>query len=155
MTSPETLKTDFWKALSASPFVMLELVGHPEGAAPMTAQLDEDAHGAIWFFTARNGHFAPMGEANVTFSSKGHDLFARFSGRLVEETSAAVKDRFWNNAIAAWFPEGKDSPNVLLMRMELGDALIWDASLGLVGTLKMLMGIQPEEKKDDKLETHL
>jgi general stress protein 26 len=155
MTSPETLRTDFWKALATSPFVMLELSGHPEGAAPMTAQLDEDADSAIWFFTARSGHFAPMGDASVTFTAKGHDLFARFAGWLVEEHDRAVKDRFWSNRIEAWFPGGKDSPEVLLMRMDLGEATIWSGEIGIVDAVRLMLGADVRGEAGQKLETHL
>jgi len=155
MTSPEPLKTAFWQALSESPFVMLELKDRPDGAAPMTAQLDPDADGAIWFFTARSGHFAPLGPAHATFVSKDHQLFARFAGHLVEETSAAVRERFWTSEVAAWFPGGETSPEVLLMRMELGAATIWGGDLGLVGSLKLMLGLDVQKKTGEKLDTHL
>ena len=155
MTSTQPLKTDFWKALAASPFVMLELVGQPDGAAPMTAQLDKDADSAIWFFTARSSHFAAMGDAQATFAAKDHQLFARFSGHLVEETSEAVKDRLWSNAIEAWFPNGKDAPEVLLMRMDLGHASIWGGNLDFMGTIKMMLGMEVRQDAPDKLDTHL
>lgn len=155
MPQDQALKTAFWQALSDSPFVMLELDGHPEGVAPMTAQLDPDADSAIWFFTSRNGHFAPMGEANATFSSKDHKIFARFVGHLVEETSLAVKKNFWSNAVAAWFPGGEDSPEVLLMRMELGEATIWGGDLGLIDSIKLMLGADVQKEAGEKLETHL
>lgn len=139
--NPDELKEKFWKELDGSPFVMLELDGHSGDAAPMTAQLDEDANSAIWFFTSRNGPYAEMGPATATYSAKGHDIFARFQGELTEETSRERLEHFWSNTIEAWFPKGKDDPDLLLMRMDLGQAKIWDSNLGLVGTVKMLLGM--------------
>lgn len=135
------LRDKFWKAMVASPYIMLQLDDDPDSAAPMTAQLDKDADSAIWFFTTRDNRFAKMGGATATFSSKGHDVFARFHGVLVEETDRARLDKQWNNFVAAWFPGGKDAPNLLFMRMNLGDASIWAGELGIVATAKMALGM--------------
>ena len=137
--NPEELKEKFWKKLSDSPFLMLQLDADPESAAPMTAQLDKDAHHAIWFFTSKDSHFAAMGPATATYSGKGHDLYARFAGTLMQETDTARKDTLWNNFVEAWFPEGKDS--ALLLRMELGEAAIWSGEMGAINTAKMMLGI--------------
>ncbi len=139
--NPEALREKFWKAMSSSPYVMLQLDDDADSAAPMTAQLDKDAESAIWFFTSRDNRFAKLGGATATFSSKGHDVFARFHGVLAEETDRAVLDKHWNNFVAAWFPGGKDAPNLLFLRMDLGDASIWAGELGLIATAKMALGM--------------
>lgn len=144
MTTPKTesqMKDEFWAHLSASPFLMLELDNAPHSATPMTAQLDPAAHHEIWFFTSRDGALARMGPASATFVAKDHKLFARFSGRLTEEKSRSILDSLWTNAVAAWFPGGKDSPQLLLMRMELGEASIWSGTMGALAVTKMLLGL--------------
>lgn len=135
------LKDKFWHALDDSPFVMLQLDADAASAAPMTAQLDQDARHAIWFFTGKDNHFAAMGAATVTFAAKGHDTFARFAGKLVEETSRERLDKQWSNVVEAWFPGGKDDPNLLMLRMDLGEATIWSGDMGLLGTAKMALGM--------------
>ena len=135
----EELKEKFWKTLSASPFVMLQLDADPASAAPMTAQLDKDAHHAIWFFTSPENRFAALGPATATYSGKGHELHARFAGTLTEESDAARKDALWNTFVAAWFPEGQAS--ALLLRMDLGDASIWSGEVGVFNTAKMMLGL--------------
>ena len=135
----EELKEKFWKTLSASPFVMLQLDADPDSAAPMTAQLDKDANHAIWFFTSPDNRFAAMGPATATYSGKGHELHARFAGNLVEETDQARKDAMWNNFVEAWFPEGQAS--ALMLRMDLADASIWSGEMGVFNTAKMMLGM--------------
>ena len=135
----EELKEKFWKTLSASPFVMLQLDADPNSAAPMTAQLDKDANHAIWFFTSPDNRFAALGPATATYSGKGHELHARFAGNLVEETDQARKDAMWNNFVEAWFPEGKAS--ALMLRMDLADASIWSGEMGVFNTAKMMLGM--------------
>ena len=140
----EELKEKFWKTLSDSPFVMLQLDGEPDTAAPMTAQLDKDANHAIWFFTSKDNRFAAGGPATTTYSGKGHELHARFAGVLTEETDAARKDAMWNNFVEAWFPEGKAS--ALMLRMDLGDASIWSGELGVFNTAKMMLGMNVRDE---------
>ena len=82
MSNLVELKRKFWTALADSPFLFLQLDGDPRTAVPMTAQLDSDAKGAIWFFTGRDHAFATGGRATATFTAKSHDLFARFTGTL-------------------------------------------------------------------------
>jgi general stress protein 26 len=153
---PDELKEKFWHALEASSFVMLQRDADPESAAPMTASLDKNANHAIWFFTSRDNRFAAKGPATATFASKGHDLFARFSGLLVEETDKARLDKQWSNFVEAWFPGGKQDPNVLFLRMDLGQAAIWSADQGLLTTAKMALGMDVrDDVKGSYAETTL
>lgn len=138
----EKLRTQFWKALDDSPFVMLQLENQPDSTAPMTAQLDPDAHHMIWFFTSRGNRFAEMGPVNAIFASRDHAIFAHFEGTLSEETDRTRIDKNWSNMVEAWYPGGKDDPDLLMLRMELGHASIWSVSgLGLSGLAKMKLGM--------------
>jgi general stress protein 26 len=138
---PAELKHKFWESMEDSPYVMLQLDADPHSAAPMTAQLDKEANHAIWFFTRRDNRFAAMGAATATFVAKGHDLFARFAGNLTEEASRERLDKEWNNFVEAWFPGGKSDPNLLFLRMDLGDASIWSGEAGVFNTVKMALGM--------------
>lgn len=144
--SPADLKEKFWRAITHSSLVMLQLDVDQDSAAPMTAQLDKTANSAIWFFTNRNGRFAAMGSATATFQSKGHDVFCRFSGVLSEETNRERLDKQWSSFVKAWFPDGKDDPDLLMMRMDLGDASIWAGELGVFNTARMMLGMDMTDK---------
>lgn len=153
---PADLKKKFWHAFEDSPYVMLQLDGDPDSAAPMTASLDKHANHAIWFFTGLDNRFAAKGAATATFASKGHDVFARFHGVLSEETSRERLDKQWSNFVEAWFPGGKGDPNLLFLRLDLGDASIWAAELGVIGTAKMALGMDvKDEVKGQHAETTL
>jgi general stress protein 26 len=155
MSNAKELRTKFWTALADSPFVFLQLDSDPQTAVPMTAQLDKDAASEIWFFTGRDHPLARMGPATATFVGKGHDMFARFNGTLSEETSRERLDKHWSPAAESWF-DGKDDPNLLMLRMDLGQAEIWNADLGLIDTAKMLMGFEVEEEaREEHVETAL
>ena len=137
----DELKDKFWRAFADSPFVFVSLQSTANDAVVMTAQLDKDANSAIWFFTGRDNHLAEMGPATCHFASKDHDFFARFEGVLSEETSRERLDKQWSNFDEAWFPGGKDDPNLLMLRMDLGDAELWSGDQGPLTTAKMALGM--------------
>lgn len=148
---PDKLKTKFWTALADSPFLFLQLDSDTTSAVPMSAQLDKDANSAIWFFTHKQGKFAELGPATATFESKGHDIYARFHGMLTVETSQERFDQFWSNFAEAWFDGGRDDPDILFLRMDLGEAEIWDGDMGLLDTAKMALGM---DVREDASEHH-
>lgn len=141
-TSDSTdIRQQFWKALDHSPFLMVRLEGGRDHAVPMTAQLDKDAHHAIWFYASRENRLAMGGSAMAQFVSKGHDLFACLAGTLTEERDAAVIDRHWSNQVAAWFKGGRNDSDMMMLRFDLADAEIWTPDLGIIGTFKLMTGM--------------
>lgn len=155
-TRADHLKSQFWTALAASPYLFLQLDSDPSSAVPMTAALDQDADGAIWFFTGRDHAFAVGGPATAIFAGKGHDLFARFTGMLSEEPSRDRLEEEWSTFVEAYFPGGKDDPNLLMLRMDLGDAEIWNADVSLGTMIKMALGRDVRaDTRDDHVETAL
>lgn len=147
----DELKTKFWKAFSDSPFCFLERKAQPDGAVVMTAQLDKDANSAIWFFTTKDHHLAQMGPAIATYAGKDNQIFARIEGNLMEETSRERLEEQWSKIVEAWFPKGKNDPNLLMLRMDLAKAEIWNSDLGIINNAKMLMG---KDVRDKAAEQH-
>ena len=148
--NPDELKAKFWKALADSPYLFLQLDGDSSSAVPMSPQLDKDANSAIWFFTHTKSDFCKLGPVTATFEGKGHDMFARFNGTLVKETSQERFDQFWNNFVEAWYDGGKDDPDIFFMRMDLGDAEIWNGDIGLLNTAKMALGMDVHEEAEER-----
>lgn len=146
----DELKQKFWRALADSPFLFLQLDGRSETSVPMSAQLDKDANGAIWFFTQKNSTFARLGPVTASFAGKDHDMFARFTGNLSVETSQERFDQFWNNFVEAWYDGGKDDPDILFLRMDLGEAEIWSGELGLLNTAKMALGMTVHDEAEQR-----
>jgi general stress protein 26 len=139
---------------------MVGLVGvEGDRAQPLTAQIEDDDGGPIWFFTSSESDLvaalASHRKAVLHFASKGHDLFASVEGDLAVDTDHATIDRLWNPFVAAWF-EGKDDPKIRLLRFDAGDAQIWLNENSLFAGLKMLLGRDPKTDYADKVtETKL
>jgi general stress protein 26 len=157
MTDQVEIEKKFWKAVRSDRTMMLGLPGvEAEHSQPMTAQIDGDAdHGPIWFFAAKDSDFVrEMGgshRAVAHFADKGHNLFASVDGQITADNDRAVIDRLWNRFVAAWYPGGKDDPNLQLLRFEPGNAQIWLNENNLLAGIKMLLGSDPKQDYKDKV----
>ncbi len=138
--SPAEIREAMWKAMAASPYVMLSLTGTQRHAEPMYAVLDDDADSEFWFYTRRDNRAADGGPAMVQFVAKGHDLFACISGTLTEERDPAVIDKYWSSQVEAWYEQGRQDPSLLMLRFDLDSAEIWETDQSLLGKLKMFTG---------------
>jgi general stress protein 26 len=140
MATEQDIREHFWSDMSKSPFLMVGLNNGHEHSVPMTAQLDPDADHCFWFYTSRDNRLAPGGPAMAQFAAKDHGLFACIDGNLVEERDPAVIDRYWSSQVEAWYEGGRNDPNLLMLRFDLGTAEIWQADLSIVGVFKMMFG---------------
>jgi general stress protein 26 len=156
MTQPTDLEAKFWKALKSDMTMMLGLAGVDEAhTRPMTAQLEGDEGGPIWFFTAKDNDLVRQlrgkDRAVATFASKGHDVFAAVHGNLCVDTDRAVVDRLWNRFVAAWYEGGKDDPKLALLRLDPEYGQVWADASSLVAGVKMVLGFDPKKDYKDKV----
>ncbi|KRF21008.1 hypothetical protein ASG90_00910 [Nocardioides sp. Soil797] len=102
---------------------------------PMTPQQVEDS-GDAWFFldatseTARN--LAKDPRINLAFGDDSSWLSVAGTGTVRDDRSKI--DELWNSMVEAWFPEGKDSPDLRLLRIEASSAQFWDTPGGKVAS---------------------
>ena len=68
----------------------------------------------------------------------------------MKEPSQERFDQFWNNFVEAWYDGGKDDPDVLFLRMDLGDAEIWNGDMGLLDVAKMALGMTVHDDAEEK-----
>lgn len=156
MPTPAEMTADFWKALKSDRTVMLGLAAERElPPRPMTALIEGDEDGPVWFFTAVD---TDLGEAvdgprsaMFTLTSKDHDLFATVHGRITPDLDREVVDRLWNPFVAAWYEGGKDDPKLALLRFDVEDAEIWLNGSSLVAGVKAVLGVDPKKDYRDKV----
>lgn len=170
--TPEArLKKEFWKELQSDRTVMLGLKGvDDDRTRPMTAQVDladgadKEDGGPIYFFASRSeGIGADLrkdAEAITTFVSKGHDIFAHIHGTLAESTDRGVIDRLWNPIVDSWYKDGKDDPDLILIRFRATRAEVWESTTGATlkaAALKWAFDVDPgdELKAEHKAEVTL
>ena len=145
--TPDQIADDFLARLKTSPFVMIGLENDGQHSEPLTAQLDDDQPNVLYFFTARDNRIASGGKAMAQFQSKGHDFFACLAGTVTVDNDRAQIDKLWSKQVEAWFPGGKEDPNLTLLRFDIESAELWESDISLSGQVKMLFGgtIKPRE----------
>ena len=163
------LKKKFWKELDESPFIMLGLKGvEDDRTRPMTAQVDvpedgdKDGGGQIYFFGSKTDGVGQAvhgsGHAVATFASKGHDLFAHIHGTLVASDDKAVIERLWSPFVASWYKDGKNDPDLQLLRFDTTSADVWEATPGATmkaAALKALFDVDPGKEQNKQHQARI
>ena len=99
---------------------------------PMAA-LEMDENATIWFFTKRSSPKVDQIEknehqVNLAFSSVSDANYVSISGTADEIDDQAKIDELWNPQAKAWFPNGKDDPDLTLLRVHTHMAEYWDSN---------------------------
>lgn len=139
-TDPKKLKSDMWKRMADSPFVMVGPEDVSTHSEPLTAQLDEDQVDTLFFFIGKDNRIIGQDRIALQFLSKEHDFFASIHGNGRIDDDRAQIDKLWNKRVAAWFPNGKDDANLALLRVDIDNAELWETDISVLGRMKMLFG---------------
>ena len=122
---------EFWNHLETSNTGMLGLDQPGYHAQPMTAFRDGETS-TIWFFTrddtdlAKDAAVGSGQSAMFHYGSKDQNVWACIHGELsVHGPDREIIDRHWNPVLAAWYPGGKDDPNLTILRFDAGDGRVW------------------------------
>ncbi|WP_181701457.1 pyridoxamine 5'-phosphate oxidase family protein [Chthonobacter albigriseus] len=99
-------------------------------ARPMVAT-SQEFDGALWFFTDKRSHKTDEIEENprvlLAYSDWDSQTYVAIDGTAEIYEDRAKIDEYWQESMRTWFPEGKDDPNVALLRVEADGAAYWDA----------------------------
>jgi general stress protein 26 len=84
----------------------------------------------IWFLTDRRGLKDNEVQANpevcLCFMYPKEKVYLSISGRASVAKDASQAKKLWNREQEAWWPEGPDDPNLLVMKVELDRIEMWD-----------------------------
>ncbi len=104
---------------------------------PMSSNGDIDPNGDLWFFTAASSHkvseIENLPKVNVSFADPENQHYVSITGtaQLVRDPNKI--EELWRPEFKMWFPEGKDDPEVALLRISLEKAEYWDSPSSTVG----------------------
>jgi general stress protein 26 len=124
------------------------LESRPMGAA----QVDES--GDIWFFSPKSSDKNRQIQADPTaylmFMEPGKQHYLSLTTEVAIVDDRRKVDELWNGFMKAWFPEGKDDPEISLLRASVVSGHYWDEKDGhLIGTLKAGIKALTGGKTDD------
>ncbi|MGV8950322.1 MAG: pyridoxamine 5'-phosphate oxidase family protein [Cypionkella sp.] len=122
------LKQEFWDRMKSARAGMLGIKGAGRLVA-MSPQIDDRLPGDIWFITAKGTDLARGVEAGaqaaqLVIADESAGLYADIDGSLAMSHDPKVLEDVWNFAADAWFENGKDDPDVRLLRFTPGSAEI-------------------------------
>ncbi len=128
--------------------------GHIFHARPMMARTGQDGRefdGTLWFFagadTRRARELTTNPRALLTYADPSKQSYVSICGQASIERDRSVLDRLWTNDAETWFPDGKDDPNLVLIRFDAEGAEFWDAPGPIVSGLAyikaMVFGERP------------
>ncbi len=143
-----------WKAIDDSRIGMLGVAGgEPRHMQPMTA-FTERGSDCLWFFTGANHDLVrdigPGHAGMFCFVSKDRELYACISGDLSIDNDRTRIDGFWNPLVSAWYPGGKDDPNLTLVRLDAIDAQIWISAGGPIRLAWQTLKANVTKKQPDE-----
>src|SRR5688572_24849621 len=104
---------------------------------PMSVNGDIDPDGELWFFTAASSHkvseIEKLPKVNVSFADPENQNYVSITGTAQLVRDREKIDELWKPEFKMWFPEGKDDPDIALLRINLEKAEYWDSPSSTVG----------------------
>lgn len=142
MSSPQTLETSqVIDSLENSKWVMLTVAGaegkllsHPMSVQQVTKDVD------VWFFVGLQGDQADALRANpqVNIAVSRAGAWLSVAGRAEFVEDRAKVDELWDDSVDAWFEQGKDDPNLGLLKVSGESAQFWGLPGGPVSALAQI-----------------
>lgn len=131
MGSPEH-KAKIWNMIKDIKVGMLTTqIGDDLHARPMHLVQDEYT-GHLFLFTNLSSEksFEVDNDRSVciTFSDIKNETYVSLSGHARLSTNRDLINKFWNPFVSAWFPEGKESPDVGLIDIHVRAGEHWDGT---------------------------
>jgi general stress protein 26 len=120
-----------WELIKAIDIAMLvtEDEGHLR-SRPM-AGVKQDFDGVLWFFTRASSHKTTEAGAgqkvNLSYAHPGQQDYVSVSGRATLVQDPAAIDQHWSEAMRVWFPQGRDDPDIAMLKVTVDQAEYWDA----------------------------
>ena len=106
----------------------------PDGclrSRPMaTQEVAED--GSLWFFTGRStskvGEIQHHQEVNLAYVDEDDSRFVSVSGRAELVDDRKKMEALWSPRFKAWFPDGLEDPDLVLLRVQAESVEFWDSA---------------------------
>jgi general stress protein 26 len=126
---------------------------------PMSTQTVED-DGTIWFFSSKqsnkNREIGNNSKVQLLFGDPSKSEYLSIEGTAEIILDKGKIDELWTPIIKTWFQEGKDDPNLSLLKITPKDGYYWDTKHGkMVAFAKMLTSVVVGKTMDDGIEGKL
>ena len=112
---------------------------------PMAAQ-EVDEEGNIWFFSGidsdKNREIQEDNLVQLIFSHPGKSSYVVVDSEAEISTDRKKIEELWSPLVKTWFKEGKDDPNISLIKVNTQNAYYWDTDGNrMINFFKMLASV--------------
>ncbi len=132
---------------------------HVMQTAPMSVnEIDDD--GTFWFLSTkestRNEDLEANSATDLIFAQPGSSSYLSVRGKSEVLYDRNKIDELWNGILKTWFTEGKDDPNISVIKFTPEEAYYWDTKNGkMVSFLKIAVGAVIGKTMDDGIQGKL
>jgi len=149
-----------WELIKDIKVAMLVTMGEDgrHFARPMVAQ-EPDEHENLWFFTSLDSpkvvEITNNPDVLVSYAAPTKNAYVSITGDARVVSDRAKIDELWSESLKAWWPEGKDDPNVALICVTPVSAEYWDGPASTVvqafGYIKARLTGEPEKMGENRI----
>lgn len=161
MSNLDRAKTDpigqLWDEIDGLHMVMLGSPDPSQHMQPMAPQSAREEK-AIWFYGHRSSDLAKAAAngGSVHLCVVKDDYQACLHGDLRTVMSPEHRDRYWSSMVEAWFPGGKDDPDLTMLCFKPMTAAIWASTDSkLAYGWQVAKAITTGEEPDVSYTTHV
>lgn len=129
------------KLLEKIDIAMMTTIG-PDGflvSRPLSTQQARFDGKRVWFFSEADspkmGEIRRNPKVNLAYASKDRNTYLSVAGTAKVNDDRRRINALWSDAMKAFFPEGKDDPNLVLLEVEVRTVEYWDGPGTFVGKL--------------------
>lgn len=132
--------------------------GNKIHSRPMTTSQIED-NGHIWFFTSIETDLVKEvsieDNVQLSYAEPTNNVYISINGDAEIINDKAKKEELWTPLAKAWFPKGVDDPNLVLVKIKVNEAEVWDSGSNKILTLaKIVKAIFSSEKFESDEDSH-
>ena len=127
------------ESMAAIDIAMVTTVGEAGQlvSRPLSTQHAALDAGVVRFFTSRRSgkvdELARDPRINLAYASKDRNVYLSVSGEAGTNDDPSVKDALWNDALKAFFPKGKDDPDLTVLEVSIDSIEAWEGPSSWLG----------------------
>jgi general stress protein 26 len=135
------------------------LSSKPLNSRPMATQ-EVDDEGNFWFLSKKSSHknedIENDPDVQLFYANSSSSEYLAVFGYAEIITDHAKLEELWNPFAKAWFNEGKNDPEISIIRVRPADAYYWDTKTNrLVSLIKIATGAVIGKTMDDGIEGNI
>lgn len=123
-----------------------------------TLEIGDDA--TLWFFSSKDSNENQQIIANpavqLIYAVPSKNEYLSLDGTASVSRDRAKIDQLWNGLAKAWFPRGKDDPDLTLITVTIHGGRYWDTKHGkMISLAKIAFGAMTGKPTDDGVKGSL